>query len=462
MKKALKMEKAIAAEAENSGQTAASVSTSRMALSAMFTENTADASKFTTTHSEPGIPGGFLGVHVALIFVAFLVALPSPIAALWGGGQSGSPWFAVITTLGWVVVTTLLNSFSCRDTLNAKNQERLAAGLLVTDVAGLTLLLQGSGAAQNPFTMLYFVPITQATFVARAWTFRIALLSVAGFLLLLATTAEALKPHLVHPQHSHFFDHVKGMAVALAVAGVFITVFVRQMARQLKTQREAIARLSAQRAEDRVAIALGALAAGAGHELGSPLGTIQLVAEELPHLSEVDRVDARDTIVEQVQRMKRIVHSMSTTELSADSLRNVTAWSPSGLFAENGELLTTNIVLADEQTTQPRSIVGQISRELVRNARQADPDTEVRVRIAARAGSLSIVVEDDGPGLPPEALLHAMDPFVSHRGSTGLGLFLAKVHAQQLGGTLRLESTLGEGTRAILELPLHPSLQEMR
>jgi signal transduction histidine kinase len=66
-------------------------------------------------------------------------------------------------------------------------------------------------------------------------------------------------------------------------------------------------------------------------------------------------------------------------------------------------------------------------------------------------------VGDTGPGIPTEILSRAFEPFFTTRassGGTGLGLAIARRIARDHGGAIRLESELGRGTRAIVELPV--------
>lgn len=401
-------------------------------------------------------PREFLWAHVALIGITLAVSLPHPVARLWGGLQDASPTAAFTYAGAWACSTAIIWSRLARSATTGST-ESWGGSLLLLDVVGITALLSTNGAAQNPFTMLYFVPITLATLVSHRWTWRIAALSVCGFGLLLAQTAEVLRPHRHHPHHAHFYDHVQGMAIALAIAGLFITLFVGLIARSLASQRARILALSEQQKRDRFAVALGALSAGAAHELGSPLASIQLLAEDLPHLSSEERASAAQTIVEESQRMKMIVHGMQSSELSADALGDGRSWSLTELGDEVSSLPQTQIQSQGAApTTQARQILGQILRELHRNARQADPQGLITVSLETSNNRLLISVKDKGPGLSEERLQRAMEPFVSGTGSTGLGLFLGSIHAQQLGGQLELLSEEGRGTEARLTLPLHP------
>lgn len=402
----------------------------------------------------------FWSSRAGLILVALLVSVPAPWAELWGGSTHGAPERALVIGATWIVLSLLLARFK-RSGEGEFFFDPAAGASICLDVVGLTALLSVAGAAQNPFTLLYFVPITLATIVAQKWTLRVAALSVVGFGLLLFETTLALAEHRHHGAHAHFFQHVRGMAIALAVAGGFVTIFVHRIGTSLAQKERRIAELSRERQQEHLAIALGTLSAGAAHELGSPLGSVQLLAEELPHLTPVEQEKAVSTIIAEVQRMKSIVHGMDSSQLSAEILRGGKPWRLSELRAEAQALGAANRVTVSEseESTQPYQVVSQIARELIRNALSVKPDARVLMHITQQESAFVITVEDDGPGFTPEQKLHATEPFVSHTGGTGLGLFLAAIHARQLGGELSIESEAGKGARVSLRLPLTVSVR---
>ena len=80
----------------------------------------------------------------------------------------------------------------------------------------------------------------------------------------------------------------------------------------------------------------------------------------------------------------------------------------------------------------------------------------ISVEVCESGASAEIVVVDQGEGMSAEVLARLGDIFFTtrgHRGS-GLGIGICKQIAERHGGTLEIDSTLGEGTRATVRLPL--------
>jgi hypothetical protein len=104
----------------------------------------------------------------------------------------------------------------------------------------------------------------------------------------------------------------------------------------------------------------------------------------------------------------------------------------------------------------------QVVLNLLLNARKAieagaaggKGATGVRVELGTGEGHVRMDVVDEGPGVPPERLRTLFRPFQSGTsGGFGIGLYESKRIVESYGGTLRLESTLGRGTRVTVELP---------
>jgi signal transduction histidine kinase len=104
-------------------------------------------------------------------------------------------------------------------------------------------------------------------------------------------------------------------------------------------------------------------------------------------------------------------------------------------------------------------LIARACENIVANAIDAMPDggrLTVRARataIDAATPGVSIVFEDDGPGMDPRQLALACEEFHSSKGSSGLGLTFVQRVARDHGGELRLQSVLGRGTTAEIRLP---------
>jgi two-component system sensor histidine kinase RegB len=351
------------------------------------------------------------------------------------------------------------------------------AGAIAADLLLFTALLYLSGGPANPFSFLYLVHLALAAVMLPprlGWT-------LVG--LSLACSAALFVQHVPlagagHAHHHHVpgmrmdqatsgFDwHLRGMWVALGVAASFIVYFLRRVAHEL-TERErqlALARERIARSE-RLA-SLATLAAGAAHELGSPLGTIAVAARELErsltqHGSDSAlREDAR-LIRAQVDRCRRILDELASNAggppgAAADEVTLAEFVARSIERFPDKERILVSLPAPAPRLRIPRLAVEKALGSLVHNALLANPSGAVRLSATRRNGELLLTVEDDGPGMPPEVLEHATEPFFSTReagAGMGLGLFLASSVVDQLGGRLELESHVGNGTRAALVLP---------
>jgi two-component system sensor histidine kinase RegB len=395
---------------------------------------------------------------------------------------STPPLLAVLVVVAWgahnIVVARLVG--------RGHASESLAGAHLIVDATALTFLIAISGGAANPFTTLYFVPITLATQVSPRWTWALAGYCLESFaaLFVLVPLSAAQMDHgqmdHAHMGHAHggsqFAGHLQGMWVAFGVSGVLITYFVHRIALSLARQRVELARLRRQAEEDRLLASIGALAAGAAHELGTPLGTIGLLSSELEHMSPQDRQEAIASIRRQVGRCKSIVQRMASPELRVETLgHHEPPWMLSSVLDDLPEIageIPLQIELEPEvarlRCRQPREAIAQILRELVANAREAcrgqNGEAGIAVSIEQRLGEdgpeLFIRVRDEGVGMDAQTLDRAFDPFYSTRPEgegLGMGLFVARAHLRQLGGTIELDSEPGRGTSVQVRLPFaHP------
>jgi two-component system sensor histidine kinase RegB len=310
-----------------------------------------------------------------------------------------------------------------------------------------------------------------------AWA--LSLMSTACF-----ATLFALPPHdaaMDHAMAMHGHQHsagapmnlhLRGMWVAFFVAATVIVYFVTRVTRDLSEQRTAaaLARNRALRSE-RLA-SLATLAAGAAHELSTPLGTIAVVAKELERdLHDQEGASDARLIREEVERCKHILSQMASDagESAGEAFVRI---APHVLLemalediAERDRVVVK--VEGTESLSLPPRAWARALRGLIRNALQASSGS-VEVRVRSGPQQAEILVEDRGSGMSPEVLSRVGEPFFTTKETgrgMGLGVFLARALAERLGGTLELSSKVKQGTKVRVLLPqpasgldaLHPS-----
>ena len=340
----------------------------------------------------------------------------------------------------------------------------LMGGVLVLDTALLTLLLAASGGSMNPFTVFYLVYVTLAAVVlSTRWTLLIAGLSLVGFGGLFAIShGSAL--HL-HGGTVSFRRHLQSMWAAYALAAALVTYFIGKITRAIAVQREQISALREANALNARLAGLTTLAAGAAHELGSPLATILVAAHEaslraagLPGAQAI----AADLalILLEVDRCQAILHGMAARATQPDAVDPLTA---EALAAHVCELLGDDRgrrvefrITAGVHVARAAQ-VAQALAALIKNAVEASPPSApVAVTMAPAPHAVEITIEDRGAGIADDVLARVGEPFFTTKQpgrGMGLGVFLARTFVESRGGALVIESRPGAGTRAIVRIP---------
>jgi two-component system sensor histidine kinase RegB len=355
----------------------------------------------------------------------------------------------------------------------------MCGGLLALDILVLTGLLAVSGGPFNPFSVLYLVYIMLAAVaLGAAWTWSLAGLAVVSYvaLFLVPLPEQAAHAH----GHGALSLHLWGMLVAFVVAAVLTAYFVVRLSAAIEQRDAEIAAMREQATRTERLAALTTLAAGAAHELATPLGTIAIAATELERALErrgaPDAGDLREDtrlIRAEVERCRRILDAMASDSgeqageapalVAVDHLvRDVLATVP----AEGAPRVRVTGTALGASVEVPRRAVARAVANLVRNALDATrPPAEVGLAVDGDAHTLRITVRDQGPGMTPDVLARAVEPFFSTKPAgkgMGLGLFLVRTLAEDLGGRFVLRSAPGGGSTAELELPCGAPAAEAR
>ena len=380
------------------------------------------------------------GQAVSLLVVHFLFDFQLPLL----------PAFAV------VFCSVLLNLFIIVHRRAATRLgEREAAGYLAFDLLQLALLLYLTGGLENPFSILILAPVTvAATILSQRSVVPLAIFAITTITVLalwhlpLPWRAE---PPLVFPG-----ELVLGIWTSLVCATVFIGGYTWSVAEEARRLRDAVAATQLALAREQRVSAVGALAAAAAHELGSPLATIAVVAKELVHDLPPDSPHAEDAmlLLSQSERCREILAQLAR-QPAEDGASPYTRLPISALVEASGTLYRDPRVRLIFATTGDPAGEPLVSRSpeimhglnnLIQNAVQF-ARSEVSVTISWDKDNVTVEVADDGPGFPAHLLGRLGEPYLSTRAgaSNHMGLHRAKpVGAQRRRSGLR-QSCRGRG-----------------
>lgn len=351
----------------------------------------------------------------------------------------------------------------------------LVFAMLLFDTICMTLLLMLSGGATNPFSLLYLVNVTlSATILTKRQTWLLGLSSALGFglLFLLFRPVPALTLH--HgPEGGNL--HLMGMWIGFNVTALLVVLFSARISQLLREHEASMLQMQEELAKKERLASLVTLAAGAAHELSTPLGTIAIVAREMERMTaSLHPAVAADSklIRSEVNRCREILERLSVRGAApgGESPEFVPVRELfqrlAAQFAESPQVrfLPPSKEIPDLHI--PLHAVEQALIVLIKNGLEAgEGSAPVHVDVAAEvhAGTVRFLIEDHGAGMSSEILRRIGEPFFTTKEpgkGMGLGVFLARGLADQLGGHLTFASLPGEGTTALLELPV-PALQPL-
>jgi len=403
--------------------------------------------------------------RLMLLHSVLACALATTIGVATLGFDVDLHWGAMIGVLLLLPAGNLIARVRLRRTAQIGEAE-LFLNLLL-DVGVLSALLYLSGGSTNPFVSLYLLPLVIAATTLRpghAWSMAAITATCYGLLFFFHLPLSG-----VHSGHGEagFHLHLVGMWVNFVLSASFIAFFVARMAQAIRRRDAELARQKEAAFRNERIVALGTLAAGAAHELGTPLSTMAVVLGEMSKEHAAEPELARDivTLRAQVdvckQTITRIVAAagharaeggcaQAVDEFVRDTVESWRLLRPAVSLRErlNGPAPAPSIL--SEQTLR-QAIVN-----LLNNAADASPDN-VELDCSWGHDRLRLEIRDRGPGLSSDAEDRAGRTFFSTKPAgegNGIGLLLAKATLERLGGHLHLEGRAGGGVRTLLELPL--------
>lgn len=340
-------------------------------------------------------------------------------------------------------------------TLTVPPAEVLSPGRLARHLGFDTLqigtVLFFTGGIQNPFAVWLILPAMLAAASLNRARAGVVLAMVVLALSLLTFWHEPL-PWQNPEGYNVPFVYDLGTWVALLLGVAFTFAYAHQVAMDQAKLSAALEATQKALAREEQLTALGGLAAAAAHELGTPLGTIQVTAKEMQReLPEGPLREDAALLISQTQRCQRILHRLSQAVDIKDERHSILSLEEvmreaAKPFLENTPIEVEFTFDPDCQSAAPEALrrmpeVIYGLRTLVENAVKFASAT-VRLTAWWDREHISITIEDDGPGFPPEVQLRLGEPYPRAeppRGGQGLGLgfFIAKTLLERTGAHLR-------------------------
>ncbi|HEX2151115.1 MAG TPA: ActS/PrrB/RegB family redox-sensitive histidine kinase, partial [Stellaceae bacterium] len=306
----------------------------------------------------------------------------------------------------------------------ARLSERQAALFLGYDLLQLGVLLYLTGGLENPFSILILAPVTVA---ATALSLRPVIALAALAIAIISLLALWHLPLPWQQQALHFPpEFVLGLWTALVIATIFIGGYTWSIAAEARRLRDAVAATQLALAREQRVSAVGALAAAAAHELGSPLATIAVVAKELVHdlPSDSPHRDDAELLLSQSERCRDILAQLAHRPDDEGGASPYTRLPISALVEAAGApyrdprvrliFATTGAPAADEPLVRRSPEIIHGLNNLIQNAVQFARD-EVSVTTHWDRTMVTVEVADDGPGFPPNLLARLGEPYLSTR-----------------------------------------------
>jgi two-component system sensor histidine kinase RegB len=256
------------------------------------------------------------------------------------------------------------------------------------------------------------------------------------------------------------------MFIALVLAVALITYFVSQLSVELRNRERALAEAEERTHRWGKLASIATLAAGAAHELGTPLGTIAVAAKEMERQART--LAGGETLVEdaalirdELERCRRVLDRMASAggehvgeALSSVSVEAMFEEVRSRLSSEQAERWVTSTEV--ETIEAPGTALLQMVENIARNGFDACDAGRVSLHVRQIDRAVELCFVDEGHGMDEQAMRRATEPFFTTKNTAdrmGLGLFLARTLVDSLEGRLSIESASDRGTTIRVMLP---------
>lgn len=300
---------------------------------------------------------------------------------------------------------------------------------------------------EYPSGKVYYEKITVSHPQKRTWHFLIAMRELSGGVrIFVATNSTPVRQNARAYMRNALIAVLCAIVLAYAVGGWFAGKSLKYLEQAYEKQKRFVS--------------------DAAHEFRTPLTILYSYAELLEYTSEKSEIiaDIKDEIQQMSDMVDRLLaiarydnsstvthpERFSATEAAQSAIQPLSALYPSGTFELNG---------ADVEIMADKTMFRQLLRILLDNAvKYTGKNKKIDVSIAKKANTVEISVRDNGVGIKSEDLPYVFDRFwraesARHEKGLGLGLSLAQTIVTLHGGTIRVDSAVGNGTVFTIVLP---------
>ncbi|MFJ2425740.1 ATP-binding protein [Pseudomonas iridis] len=367
------------------------------------------------------------------------------------------PWVQLAMTLGCSILLCAFTAVRLRTSWPVTELEY--ALQLACDLVIHSALLYFSGGSTNPFVSYYLVPLTIAA-VTLPWRYSVILSGIAlALYTVMLTRFYPLETLPVARENLQIY----GMWLSFALAAAVITFFAARMAEELRRQEELRAIRREEGLRDQQLLAVATQAAGAAHELGTPLATMSVLLKEMQQdhpdpLLQDDLKVLQDQVKLCKETLQQLVRAAEANRRLAVEMQDVTLWLDEAL--NRWHLMRPEASYRFHclgQGAVPRMApppdLTQALLNLLNNAADACPEN-LKVTLDWDTENLTISIRDHGAGVPLAIAEQIGKPFFTTKGKGfGLGLFLSKASVTRAGGSVTLSRHEEGGTLTALRLP---------
>lgn len=389
---------------------------------------------------------------IIILLAVFYLEMPLPLREL-----------IIIVTIQILIISF---SFSRLRFLRFPITEIEWAVYLGLDILCLTNFFFFSGGATNPLISFFLIPLA---IIAMSLSWKFSFIFVA---LTISSYSFLMHYYLPLPDvKNHLFDnfslHIFGMWLNFVFSALVIGYFVTDLAQSLRVREQKLRQAREKMMRDEQIMALGTLAAGAAHELNTPLNSMKLITELLEH--EVQSEEGQEdlaTLTQQISLCQNIIRellgSAGQSAIQAGKKQKLDIFLQSIL--EKWQIMHPQAILHYHvKTTEvaPNIIadhaISQIVLNLLNNALESAPNQPLYCESFWDSMQLTINILDQGKGIDMAQAEQIGRVFFTSKEKNipgGWGLAISHATLERFHGQLILAPRAEGGTMTQVILPL--------